>query len=239
MYKLTYTGSANSRYGIYQDFTLEPNQDYTLSGELAGPGSQVGWAMVANLGWPSAITSIGSNDTKVSFKKTLTTTSTNYKCRVYLAIGTTGTNKYSWFNIPKLEKGNKATAWSPAPEDATNYTDTLVNNIEIGGRNILRGTQTMTAGGGNWSTGTFRASGGTLSNVAITDAPIPNITQAIKLDSSTNATPGFAQDYYKMQGHVGDTLVYSGWFKGVSGDSVKLQAYYTSASGEAEQETAA
>ena len=117
MYKLTYTGSNNSRYGIYQDFTLEPNQSYTLSGELAGPGSQVGWAMVSTIGWPASVTPAISNDTKVRFEKTLTTTSTNYKCRVYLAIGNTGTNKYSWFNIPKLEKGNKATGWSPAPDD--------------------------------------------------------------------------------------------------------------------------
>ena len=37
----------------------------------------------------------------------------------------------------KIEEGNKATDWSPAPEDAKNYTDDAINNIQIGGRNLL------------------------------------------------------------------------------------------------------
>jgi len=44
----------------------------------------------------------------------------------------------------KLEKGNKATDWTPAPEDvevsietAKTHAETLVNNLEIGGRNLL------------------------------------------------------------------------------------------------------
>ena len=40
----------------------------------------------------------------------------------------------------KLEKGNKATDWSPAPEDVTEYTDNAVNSIEIGGRNLAVNT---------------------------------------------------------------------------------------------------
>lgn len=38
----------------------------------------------------------------------------------------------------KLEKGNKATDWSPAPEDQTAYVDESVKGISIGGRNYLR-----------------------------------------------------------------------------------------------------
>lgn len=45
----------------------------------------------------------------------------------------------------KLEKGNKATDWSPAPEDVTEYTDNAVNSIEIGGRNLAVNTS-----GENW-----------------------------------------------------------------------------------------
>lgn len=37
----------------------------------------------------------------------------------------------------KIEKGNKATDWSPAPEDF----DTKLDNITIGGKNILKGTK--------------------------------------------------------------------------------------------------
>lgn len=41
-----------------------------------------------------------------------------------------------YFNNFKLEQGNKATAWTPAPEDLIDYTDTSIKNIEIGGRNL-------------------------------------------------------------------------------------------------------
>ena len=40
----------------------------------------------------------------------------------------------------KLEFGNKPTAWTPAPEDFTDYTDTSIDNLEIGGTNIIYGT---------------------------------------------------------------------------------------------------
>lgn len=37
----------------------------------------------------------------------------------------------------KIEEGNKSTDWSPAPEDAKIYTDDVINNLQIGGRNLL------------------------------------------------------------------------------------------------------
>ena len=41
------------------------------------------------------------------------------------------------FRRIKLEVGNKTTSWTPAPEDVTEYTDEAVNNIEVGGNNLL------------------------------------------------------------------------------------------------------
>ena len=38
----------------------------------------------------------------------------------------------------KLEKGNKYTDWSPAPEDIKNDITNAVDNLEIGGRNLIR-----------------------------------------------------------------------------------------------------
>lgn len=56
----------------------------------------------------------------------------------------------------KLEKGNKATDWSPAPEDAKNYTDDAINNIQIGGRNLLKNSDVINlkegVGSSNYST---------------------------------------------------------------------------------------
>lgn len=47
----------------------------------------------------------------------------------------------NWFSISnlKLEKGEKATDWAPAPEDHTAYVD----NLKIGGTNLLRHTDTL------------------------------------------------------------------------------------------------
>lgn len=38
---------------------------------------------------------------------------------------------------PQLETGTKATAWSPNPKDQQKYTDTVVNAVQVGGRNYL------------------------------------------------------------------------------------------------------
>lgn len=36
----------------------------------------------------------------------------------------------------KLEQGNKSTGWSPAPEDQSAYTDSAINDVQIGGTNL-------------------------------------------------------------------------------------------------------
>lgn len=46
------------------------------------------------------------------------------------------------FKNYKLEVGNKATDWTPAPEDQTAYVDSSVDNISVGGRNLLLKTGT-------------------------------------------------------------------------------------------------
>ena len=43
----------------------------------------------------------------------------------------------------KLEKGTKATDWTPAPQDQEAYTDDAINNIEISGRNLLLYSETQ------------------------------------------------------------------------------------------------
>ncbi|NLZ94624.1 MAG: hypothetical protein GX921_02215, partial [Bacteroidales bacterium] len=60
-----------------------------------------------------------------------------------------------WVNCPKVEIGNKSTDWTPAPEDV----DAAINNIEVGGRNLVEKTNQgktniqidSSAGGGTWT----------------------------------------------------------------------------------------
>lgn len=44
------------------------------------------------------------------------------------------------YRNPKLEQSNKGSDWSPAPEDLINYTDNKVNGIQVGGRNLVLGS---------------------------------------------------------------------------------------------------
>lgn len=119
------------------------------------------------------------------------------------------------------------------------YTD----SVAIGATNILRGTKNpsiVASSQGTWANGKFRVSGHsgctTISTVANT--PIPEITEVFKIDTtggSLSETFGFAQNAYKMYGHIGETMVFGAWFKGVAGDTVKLEAYWTNTSGESER----
>ena len=62
-----------------------------------------------------------------------------------------------YIKLPKLEIGNVATDWSPAPEDV----DARIDNLKVGGRNLLLGTSTSFTGIGNNSiNGNFDAQGG-------------------------------------------------------------------------------
>ena len=74
-----------------------------------------------------------------------------------------------------------------------------ISGIDVGGRNILRGTKDMTLGSGTWESGTWRKSNtGTFRNVTLTDFPLSNITQGIEI-TSDNSECGIAQDYLKLE----------------------------------------
>ena len=122
----------------------------------------------------------------------------------------------------KLERGTKPTDWTLAPEDQTAYVD----NMQVGGTNLLAGTIEMKAGTtGTYATGMFRASGGsTLSNVTTSGLPVPFVSGAIRATNggSSAATVGFCQD--SVAGlKVGDTLTQSGWIRASSNQQVYFQ----------------
>lgn len=110
--------------------------------------------------------------------------------------------------------------------DPTKYKWTaLFDNIQVGGRNLLRGTKEMLLGSGSWSSGTFRKSGtGTVENVDVADSPIPSISRGIKITSGgTSGEIGIAQDSFSLQtGWV--TLTY--YVKGTVGQTVQLQPFW-------------
>lgn len=124
----------------------------------------------------------------------------------------------------KLERGNKPTDWSPAPEDV----DSSIESISVGGRNLLRGTSTMTAGDGRWDTShTFRASGGALSNVTTSGLPIRGVSGALRVTNtgSSAARIGFAQD--RVEGLLtGETYTQGAWVRASTTVDVYHQPIY-------------
>jgi len=78
----------------------------------------------------------------------------------------------------KLEEGNKSTAWSSAPEDI----NTAIDDIDIGGRNLLQDTNapslTKVAAKGNryWSNNSTMSANGSSEIVVLSDTPVNGIT---------------------------------------------------------------
>ena len=111
-------------------------------------------------------------------------------------------------------------------QDPTKYKWTaLFDNVQVGGRNLLRGTKEMLVGSGTWSSGTFRKSGtGTVENVDITDSPIPSISKGIKLTSgATTGEIGIVQDGFYLQA---DWVTLTYYVKGTVGQIVQLQPFW-------------
>ena len=125
---------------------------------------------------------------------------------------------------PKLEIGNKVTDWTPAPEDV----DETINNIEIGGRNLIRNTAIMPTAVINGYN--FRASGGTVSHVDISSSPVNGITGAIRItnNGSSAARIGMAQDSLKNCFIAGEKYTMSCWVRASAASEVIFQIIWAS-----------
>ena len=131
-YKITDSSHSSSKYGIYQDFSgYEQNTDYTVSLYLKN-GSKPGNLSIGYGGFGSNV--ITGSSTKTKYSYTFNTGSNTAALRIYINLAPTAAGQNFYVKLPKLEIGNKATDWSPAPEDvdekiddaskvATNYID--------------------------------------------------------------------------------------------------------------------
>jgi hypothetical protein len=126
------------RYGVQSNnIRLQANTEYVISGYFAG--HRVGTVQIN-------IRDIDNNSSNVSTKNYnpvsggnslskyyyfehvfKTTANTNFAVNLY---GTNfGSDGHVWFANIKLEKGNKATSWSPCEEDYKLYADQTTNQI--------------------------------------------------------------------------------------------------------------
>ena len=125
-FKVLDTSHNSSRWGIYIDISVEPNTTYTLSVYCKNGTSApyVGGGLMPksglNFGYQTVVRN-AENGTR--YINTLTNDSSCDTWRIYLNIMPTVTGQYAYFKLPKLELGNKATDWTPAPEDLEQHTD--------------------------------------------------------------------------------------------------------------------
>lgn len=130
--KVLDSSHSSVRWGIYTDIAVEPNTTYTLS-VYCKNGNKVPYVG----GGPMSKSSMGfgqnwevSNaENGIRFIITITTGSSDNVWRFYLCVNPNATGQYVYFKLPKLEKGNKATDWTPAPEDIDNRFDTAETRI--------------------------------------------------------------------------------------------------------------
>lgn len=146
---VTYTGTGATMVGQLGFVTenLVAGDSYTLSGDIKVVSTnslQVGaqWRDQTNaavtLGVAHATTDSNNAWKHFVITATFPTSVATTDVRItFIKSGTTSGNWTVYLKNVKLEKGNKVTDWSPAPEDATTYTDDAVNGIEVGGRNLL------------------------------------------------------------------------------------------------------
>ena len=132
-YKITDSSHTSNRWGIYQEFSdYEQNTDYTVSLYLKN-GSSTSFLSIGYESWGDTVISGSSNGTWHSY--TFNTGSNTKALRVYIGINCTAAGQYVYLKNPKLEKGNKSTDWTPAPEDVEegykNYADDAVSDATV------------------------------------------------------------------------------------------------------------
>lgn len=115
--------------GFVQEFIPEKNVEYIVSYEAYLVDTVAETALLeTNFGTPDQNQTINKTPAKYSLKLKYPSTSLNGKIDFMLSNNEVG-KKWRIRNI-KLEKGNKATDWSPAPEDIETLVVTLSNDSQ-------------------------------------------------------------------------------------------------------------
>ena len=115
---------ASTRYGIYYNvYNLKANTVYTFSCICSDVITSLAFSVGTDGGWNNLKTYIGIYAGK--FIETFTTPSDFKYIRLYISLDNTAPNgKPVTISEAKLELGNKATDWTPAPEDVDEAINT-------------------------------------------------------------------------------------------------------------------
>ena len=139
MHKITDASHTSGRWGIYQDVACEPNTTYTLAVDgkiVSEPAYMAVQSFRDTPDWPSNRQTFTTEKQRLSY--TWTTGSDHNIIRVYLCHSPSAANQYWNVYHPKLEKGNVATDWTPAPEDLEEYANDRVESAVVEAGNNMR-----------------------------------------------------------------------------------------------------
>lgn len=125
-----------SWFSIYQTVTaVSAGQTYMLSG-YNKKGTKAGYVVIRYYKSGTANILLQQNVSAGRFTIKFTVPAgADSKINVYLGLQPTASGDYTYFKLPKLEFGDKATDWTPAPEDTdekfTEYSTTTQMNSAI------------------------------------------------------------------------------------------------------------
>lgn len=159
----------------------------------------------------------GWSDTEPAYVSGSTNTLYFVDCNVY---------SDKTFNFSEVSKSSSYEAAKDAWNKANNAQNS-VDNLEIGGRNLLRNSGKMLISTSNYTTGTWRKAGSstmTCSNVEITDPPkscqgVTGAYQAVGAHPSSKADAECIgiDNFPYFDSSVGSDIIMSGWARVVGG----------------------
>ena len=176
----TTTRIRNTKGGNY--IRVEAGTTYTISRHTDVGASKtyhvVLYAYNSSGNWVSA-------DSKVSWQTTFPftwtpTTATRLEIGIRHSDNSTITADEAGIAKIKIEKGETATAWTLSPEDVQGGID-AISNLEIGGRNLLRGTSVPKTVGMYGSNGSFLAT-----------TPLQAVNYIVSFDMTLTASFSFS-----------------------------------------------
>ncbi len=110
------TTKNTSWFSIYRVVTnVSAGQTYMLSG-YSKKGTKAGYVVIRHYNSGNILLQQSVSEGRFTVKFTVPA-GADSKITVYLGLQPTTSGDYTYFKLPKLERGNKATDWSPAPED--------------------------------------------------------------------------------------------------------------------------
>lgn len=126
-----YAAHSDGWWSCQQMVTIEPGTTYMLSGHNK-TGTKAGLINIRYYKNGTAYTLLQKNVAGRFETKLEIPADADSEIQVSLGLKPTSSGDYTYFKLPKLERGDKATDWSPAPEDIDNdisSVDTKVTKV--------------------------------------------------------------------------------------------------------------